>query len=117
MAYIPDRGHIVRLDFNPRAGHEQMYRRSVLVISPGAYNEKVGLIIVCPITRQIKGYPFEVQIPFGLDVTGVILSDQVESLDWRVRNAELICELPGEVVQQVLQKLGVLLDYQQGRVP
>ena len=80
-----------------------------MVLSPAAYNGKVGLAILCPITTQIKGYPFEVPIPAGLAVTGAILADQVKSLDWRVREAELICTLPVKTVSQVLRKLSVLL--------
>jgi mRNA interferase MazF len=79
------------------------------VLSPGAYNHKVGLGIFCPITNQIKGYPFEVKIPPGLPVSGAILSDQVKSLDWRARRAELICKLPPETTSEVLGKLGTLL--------
>ena len=70
---------------------------------------KVGLAILCPITNQVKGYPFEVLLPPGMAVTGVILADQVKSLDWRVRDAELISTLPGETVTEVLCKLGTLL--------
>jgi mRNA interferase MazF len=80
-----------------------------VVLSPAAYNGKVGLAILCPITSQIKGYPFEVPIPAGLAITGAILADQVKSLDWRVREAELICALPAETVAQALRKLGMLL--------
>ena len=80
-----------------------------MVLSPSAYNRKVGLAIFCPITNQIKGYPFEVVIPEGLAVTGAVLSDQVKSLDWQARNAELICPLPEDIITQVLQKLGALL--------
>jgi len=94
---------------NPQAGHEQAGRRPALVLSPAAYNRKVGLAILCPITSQVKGYPFEVQIPKGLPLEGVILSDQAKSLDWRARKSELICRLPLETVQQALLKLGTLL--------
>jgi len=84
--YVPERGEIVWLEFDPQAGHEQAGRRPALVISPKDYNAKVGLALVCPITSKIKGYPFEVVLPPGL-ITGAVLSDQVSSLDWRVRNA------------------------------
>ena len=109
MAYIPERGDIVWVNFNPQAGHEQAGRRPALVLSPSAYNARVGLAIMCPITNQIKGYPFEVVIPSGVGVTGAVLSDQVKSLDWRSRNAELICPLPAQTTDLVLQKLNVLL--------
>jgi len=79
------------------------------VLSPAAYNRKVGLALLCPITSQVKGYPFEVRLPRGLPVTGVILADQVKSLDWRARKAEVVCKVPEEVVQEVLLKLGTLL--------
>ena len=113
MAYVPSRGDAVWLQFNPQAGHEQAGRRPGLVLSPAAYNGRVGLAILCPITNQVKGYPFEVRIPADLAVSGAILSDQVKSLDWRVRKAEYICTLPDEVVLAVLQRLGTLLDPEQ----
>ncbi len=108
-AYVPERGHAVWITLNPQAGHEQAGRRPAVVLSPAAYNGKVGLAIFCPITNQIKGYPFEVLIPQGLAVTGAVLADQVKSLDWRARRAELIFPLPEATVAEVLQKLGTLL--------
>lgn len=110
MAYVPRRGDVVWLNFNPQAGHEQAGRRPALILSPKRYNQKVGLAIFCPLTNQVKGYPFEVMIPDGLDVSGVVLSDQVKSLDWRMRQAEFICQLPDATMNQVLQKLNTLLD-------
>ena len=109
MAYVPNRGDAVWLDFNLQAGHEQAGRRPALVISPLLYNKKVGLALLCPITSQVKGYPFEVIIPSGYPVAGVILSDQVKSLDWKIRNASRICILDETVVEAVMRKLGVLL--------
>ena len=109
MAYIPNSGDIVWITFNPQAGHEQAGRRPALVLSPAAYNGKVGLAILCPITSQIKGYPFEVLIPDGLKISGAILSDQVKNLDWKVRQAELVCQLPAETLDEVLQKLNTLV--------
>ena len=109
MAYIPDRGDLVWITFNPQAGHEQAGRRPALVLSPAAYNGKVGLAILCPITSQIKAYPFEVLIPVGLKIGGAILSDQVKSLDWKVRQAEFVCKLPTSTLDEVLQKLGTLI--------
>ena len=97
------------IDFNPRIGREQAGRRPALVLSPAAYNARVGLSVLCPITGQIKGYPFEVPIPEGLGVNGVILADQLKSLDWRRRNATIIARLPGETVAEVLRKIGLLL--------
>ena len=107
--YVPQRGDVVWITFNPQSGREQAGRRPAVVLSPGIYNEKVDLAILCPITNQIKGYPFEVLMPDGLPVSGVILADQIKSLDWRVRDAEWVCTLPPRVVVEVLQKLGTLL--------
>ena len=107
--YVPQRGDAVWITLNPQAGHEQAGRRPAVVLSPESYNGKVGLAILCPITNQIKGYPFEVLLPMELPVTGAILSDQVKSLDWRARNAELICTLPTKTISEVLQKLGTLI--------
>jgi mRNA interferase MazF len=109
MAYAPDRGDAVWVTFNPQAGHEQAGRRPALVLSPVTYNRKVGLAVLCPITNQIKGYPFEVVIPHGLKVTGAILSDQVKSLDWKAREVKLICKLPPSVTDEALKKLNALL--------
>jgi mRNA interferase MazF len=109
MAYVPERGDVVWIDFNPQAGHEQAGRRPAIVLSPSAYNRKVGLAILCPITNQVKGYPFEVVIPAGIKVSGAILSDQVKNLDWKVRRAENIGKLPSSVTIEVLEKIGTLL--------
>jgi mRNA interferase MazF len=109
MAYIPDRGDAVWITLHPQAGHEQAGRRPAIVLSPAAYNGRVGLAILCPITNQPKGYPFEVAIPAGRKVAGVILSDQVKSLDWRARQAERIDTLPEQTVAEVLSKLNTLL--------
>jgi mRNA interferase MazF len=109
MAYIPESGDIVWITFNPQAGHEQSGHRPALVLSSKAYNGKVGLAILCPITSQVKGYPFEVIIPEGLEISGVILSDQVKSLDWKARKAELGCKLPSGTFNEVVQKLGTLI--------
>ena len=107
--YVPNRGDAVWISFDPRVGHEQAGRRPAVVLSPEAYNGKVGLAILCPITNQVKGYPFEVVIPPNYKVSGVVLADQAKSLDWRVRKAEFICALPQEVILEVLDKLGTLL--------
>ncbi len=109
MAYVPDSGDIVWMMFNPQAGHEQAGHRPALVLSPEAYNGKVGLALFCPITGQVKGYPFEVLIPEGLAVKGAILSDQVKSLDWKARQAEFICKLPPEKFNEVVKKLSALI--------
>lgn len=112
-AFVPQRGDVVWITLNPQAGREQSGRRPAVILSPQSYNDKVGLVILCPVTTQIKGYPFEVLIPAGLPITGAILSDQVKSLDWRVRKVERICTLPPRIVAEVLQKLGTLLPMQQ----
>ena len=109
MAYIPERGDTIWITLNPQAGHEQAGRRPAVVLSPALYNGRVGLVICCPITNQIKGYPFEVVLPSGLAVTGAVLSDQVKSLDWRVRNATFICALAPATIAEILQKLGTLV--------
>ncbi|MEI8140566.1 MAG: endoribonuclease MazF [bacterium] len=109
-AYCPKRGDIVWLSFTPQAGHEQAGHRPALVLSPESYNRKVGLALFCPITSQDKGYPFEVRIPQGYEVSGVVLADQVKSLDWKARRATFCCELPAGAVHDVLNKLGTLTD-------
>lgn len=107
--YVPKRGDLVWITFNPQAGHEQAVRRPALVISPAAYNGKVGLALLCPVTSRAKGYPFEVALPAGLGVEGVVLSDQVKSLDWRALNTERIAALPGAALREVLGKLDALV--------
>jgi len=107
--YTPGRGDVVWLTFHPQAGHEEAGRRPALVLSPASYNRKVGLALFCPITSQVKGYPFEVPIPNGLEVAGVVLSDQVKSLDWQARAAQFICRLPASATVEVLERLGTLL--------
>ena len=108
-SYCPKRGDVIWISFNPQTGHKQAGHRPALVLSPHAYNHKVGLALLCPITNQIKGYPFEVAIPAGLKVSGVILADQVKSVDWTARRASLLCSLPRAVVQEALKKVGALL--------
>src|SRR5436190_23909973 len=92
--YVPDRGDVVALTFDPQAGHEQAGRRPAVVLSPAIYNGKSGLAVFAPITNQIKRYPFEVVIPSGLPVTGVVLTDQLKSLDWQARKAGQLSRLP-----------------------
>jgi mRNA interferase MazF len=102
--YVPQQGELVWLDFTPQAGHEQRGRRPALVISHGSYNGKVGLALFCPITNQIKGYPFEVVLE-GTKISGCVLSDQVKSMDWRARNVEFVEKLPSTAFQEVLAKI------------
>ena len=109
MNYIPDKGHIIWLAFNPQAGHEQTGRRPALVLSPSSYNAKTGLAVLCPVTSSVKGYPFEVTIPDGYPINGVILSDQIKNLDWTVRRAEFCCETGKEILNDVLAKIHSLI--------
>ena len=108
--YIPERGDVVWLQFDPQAGHEQAGKRPALVLSPAAYNGRVGLALLCPITSQRKGYPFEVPLPAGLRVQGVVLADQVKSLDWRFRHAERVESVPHAVLDETVAKIRVLLE-------
>jgi mRNA interferase MazF len=107
-------GDIVWINFDPQSGHEQAGRRPALVLSPQRYNQKVGLAIFCPITKNIKGYPFEVIIPKGNIISGAVLADHVKNLDWRTRNAEFICKLPDKVIVEVLKKFGTLISFKTG---
>ncbi len=105
----PERGDFVWLDFQPQAGHEQSGRRPALVLSRHAYNAKVGLAVCCPVTLQVKGYPFEV--PVNVDaLTGVVLADQVKNLDWRVRRAKFIARAPDKVLNEVLAKVRAIIE-------
>jgi mRNA interferase MazF len=108
-AYIPERGDAVWITLDPQAGHEQAGRRPALVLSPSAYNGRVGLALFCPITSQVKGYPFEVLLPAGSPVSGVVGADQVKSLDWRARKAVRIGPVSEDVVSQVMHRLRTLL--------
>jgi mRNA interferase MazF len=109
--FVPDAGDLIWLTFDPQAGHEQAGRRPALVLSPKPYNQKSGLALVCPVTSQIKGYPFEVPVPAGSGVDGVILADHVKSLDWKVRRAGRICRVPPSTLNEVLARLAPLLGY------
>lgn len=106
----PDRGDIVWLEFNPQAGSEQAGHRPALVISPRSYNRKVGLALVCPITSRVKGYPFEVELPAGLETKGAILTDQIKSLDWRVRKGTRVGTVPVAVMHEVTARILALVD-------
>ncbi len=110
MSYAPDRGDVVWLEFDPQAGHEQARRRPALVLSPIAYNQRVGLALVCPITSRVKGYPFEVAVPSTEPaLRGVILADQVKSLDWRARKATLLARVTESTIEEVIGLIGRLL--------
>jgi mRNA interferase MazF len=107
--YIPARGDLVWLQFTPQAGHEQAGHRPAVALSPRSYNQKTGLALFCPVTSQIKGYPFEVKLPDGLPVKGVVLCDQVKSLDWSARRARLAARLPAATLDDILAKMLALL--------
>ena len=106
----PQQGDVVWLDFNPQKGHEQAGRRPALVLSPSTYNQKVGLMLCCPITNQIKGYPFEVSLDGIKGVSGVVLADQIKSLDWRARHAGKKSSVPRTVLTEALAKAKTLLE-------
>jgi mRNA interferase MazF len=107
-AYVPDRAHIIKVNFDPQAGHEQAGWRPALVLSPVSYN-KIGLAIVVPITNQVKGYPFEVPLPAGLATRGVILSDAIKSVDWKARKARFVEVIPPGPLKAVQDQLRLLL--------
>lgn len=107
--YVPERGDVVWLDFDPQAGHEQAKRRPAVVLSPAAYNGRTALALCCPVTSQVKGYPFEVALPPGGKAQGVVLADQVRSLDWRARRAAYLDALPASALAQVLARARALL--------
>jgi mRNA interferase MazF len=108
--YAPERGDMIWLHFTPQAGREQAGRRPALVISPAAYNRKVGLVLVCPITSKVKGYPFEVVLPQGFKAEGAVLCDQIRSLDWRARRAERLSPAPPGVLEEATAKILALVD-------
>jgi mRNA interferase MazF len=111
VAFVPETGDFVWLTFDPQAGREQAGRRPALVLSPRIYNAKSGMALACPITNRSKGYPFEVAVPAGQAVTGVILADHVKSVDWRARRAEKLGHCTNEVIDEVRAKLAPLLGY------
>ena len=106
--YVPDRGDIVWVDFNPYRGHEQAGRRPALTVSPQTYNRKAGLALMCPITSKIKDYPFEVSVKQD-KIQGAVLADQVQSLDWKERNTRFIEKIDVTLLESVQQKLLLLI--------
>ncbi len=107
--YIPRRGDVVRILLNPQVWYDQSGLKPAVVLSPASYNGKVGLALFCPVSLQAKGYPFEVALPEGFPVAGVILADRVKSLDWRSRQTEFIGSLPSSVIGELLGKFQALL--------
>ena len=108
-SYVPDKGDMVWLDFNPQLGHEQKGRRPALTISYKSYNQKIGMALFCPITSKVKGYPFEVPVN-GVKINGCVLSDQIKSLDWTVRNIEFIERIEEEKLDEVIHKMNTMID-------
>ena len=109
VRYIPQRGDLLWLTFDPQAGREQSGRRPALVLSPFEYNRRASLALLCPITTQAKGYPFEVALPSGLPVSGVVLADHLKSADWAARRAQFAAKAPAMVLADVTAKLRPLL--------
>lgn len=110
VKYVPERGDLIWLSFTPQSGVEQAGRRPAVVLSPSAYNEKSGLILACPVTSKLKGYPFEVTLGNTLKTAGVVLSDQVRSLDWRAREAGFIERINDAALADILENVRLLLD-------
>ena len=107
--YVPERGDVVLVSLSPSGRKGPADRCPAVILSPQAYNARVGLALLCPVTAQIKGYPFEVLLPSGLPLEGAILADQAESVDWRAGRAEPVCSLPAPIIEEVLGKLRALL--------
>lgn len=107
--FIPDRGDLVWLTFDPQVGREQAGRHPALVVSPRLYNERSGLALVCPITSRRKGYPFEVPVPDGLPVAGMVLADHIKSIDWAGRRLEYVGHSSPDLLAAVLDRLAPLL--------
>jgi mRNA interferase MazF len=109
VRYIPDAGHVVKIDMDPVAGHEQGGWRPAIVLSPQPYNAKTSLLVAVPITNQIKGYPFEVRLPVQMKTTGVVLADQIKNLDWRARRARYVENVSAETLKAIHERIGLLL--------
>jgi mRNA interferase MazF len=110
MPYVPERGDVVWINLNPQAGHEQAGHRPVVILSPSSYNEKVGLMVCCPVTTQSKGYPFEVAIINNPSISGVILADQVKSLDWKIRGVKKRGEVSELELKETFKKLKAVIE-------
>ncbi len=108
-AYIPNRGDLVWMNFDPQAGHEQGGRRPAIVLSPRSYNKPSGLALFCPVTSRAKGYPFEVPLPVDAPVAGVVLADQLRNLDWHSRQASFIGVLDDETLVEIMGKMRPLI--------
>jgi mRNA interferase MazF len=110
-SYIPELGDFIWLMFDPQAGREQAERRPALVLSPKSYNLKAGLALVCPVTNQAKGHPFEIEVPAGCNAVGVIRADHLKSVDWRARRAQHLGRCPASTIDEVRARLAPLLGY------
>lgn len=109
-AFCPDAGDFIWIELDPTKGHEQRGRRPAIVLSPRVYNERTGLCVACPITGQAKGYPFEVPIPSGQAVVGVVLADQVRCVSWTERNASLAGRAQSDLLEDVRERIAALID-------
>jgi mRNA interferase MazF len=108
MSYVPDRGDFIWLNFTPQAGHEQRGTRPALVLSPKAYNSKTGLAVCCPITSNVKGYPFEVRV-ISKKINGAVLSDHLKNIDWKVRKAKFIEKADLKTLSECVDKIAALI--------
>ena len=107
---VPERGSLVYLNFSPQSGHEQKGTRPAIVLSPKSFNQVTGFASVCPITKQQKEYPFEVALPSGLKIEGVILTDQLKNVDWKARELKVVDVAPDGVVENCLQLIQSFLE-------
>lgn len=107
--FIPDRGDIVVVQFNPQAGREQAGERPALILSPALFTERSGIALACPITSKQKGYPFEVSLPDNISTQGVVLADHLKSIDWEVRGRRFIEKAPPETVNEAVSKIESIL--------
>ncbi|MGO9083980.1 MAG: endoribonuclease MazF [Candidatus Sulfotelmatobacter sp.] len=109
MRYLPDTGHVIKIDLDPVAGHEQGGWRPAIVLSPSPYNKKTGLVVAVPVTNQVKGYPFEVRLPSQMKTTGVVLADQIKNLDWHACRAKYVETAPADVLKAIHERVVLLL--------
>ena len=107
--YVPENGDVVWIDFDPQIGHEQAGRRPAVIVSLGSYNGPTGLALLCPVTNKSKGFPYEVPLPAGAPVTGVVLADHFKSFDWQARRASFIGTVNQDVLDQILDRLASIL--------
>jgi mRNA interferase MazF len=107
--YCPEAGDLVWIDLNPTLGHEQSGHRPAIVLTPRQYNARSGSCIICPITSRARGYPFEVAIPDGQPVSGIILVDQIRSVSWEDRYVKIAGAVPVKLLDEVRERLAALL--------